>query len=404
MNEQQEYQDMYDAPAETQPAISVNGGLSASIRQARATNADARESAPADGAINTFDTAVEFFNPTGLDRSANRYILFVGDLIADKQARPDFFLGGEYFGHDFPALHVSNYVLHRCRITPLTVQPRPQSADEPLINPEVEKFAGKIRLPEGAQLAGRLQHVKTFPGDQLDALVYGARDGGSKGVVEVKAFQSLDYSQRETQRLLNDVQEKIFPGWSQIMRGAEKLPKTLRGIEMIVREAQQKYSSDSIIRDTCRDFLESARLFRAWGAIYLQKEGTRIRAGVNPQGGYVHSYSPIAELLLAQLEMKRENLLEDRSDDILKAMAATTEMAQALAAGKTGNEEETQAVLKTLAETQAAMAQMMQQNQLLFAQMLANGGRVVPSVPEEIGRAIDAAKTEENKTKNSVKK
>ena len=176
---------------------------------------------------NDFEDEIEFRLVDGIHRTADRYVFFPGQLMDQRllRTRTDFAIfGGEYFGTDYPALALSKYALFRCRITPVTLRPRPIPVDEKIKNHEVQVFEGQVLL-KGQQDPGRVQYVKTFPGDQLEAIVFGARDGNSKGYAEIEALRGIEYSKRDerggfpNKRLLNDVQCKIFPQWMEIQIG-----------------------------------------------------------------------------------------------------------------------------------------------------------------------------------------
>lgn len=263
---------------------------------------------------NEFDEMPTFEKLDGIGRDQDRYIWFGGNVLssAEKRSRVDLFLGGENFGPDFPALAISKYALMRGRITPITLAPRPHALDEPVVNPTVVHFEGDLK---NAGELSRVRHVKAFPGDQLETIVFGARDGSSKGIVELTAFQKLSYQKIETKKLIHNTQNSIFPDWKAWLTREKAMPETLRALENIIAEAADKYrDADRYIEKSCEEMLVGCSVFRDYGIGYLQKEGLRIRAGVNPNGGYVHRYSGVAEQLLIQLEMKRENLLDDKSD------------------------------------------------------------------------------------------
>jgi hypothetical protein len=249
--------------------------------------------------------------PRGTGRKDDRYIWFGGNVLTDAQktSAPEFRLGGESYGTDFPALNISRGVLFRGRITPLTEQPRPMSGEHECL-PEVELFGDQLVLPEDDTRRVPIVHARTYPGDQLETIVYGARDGSSMGVVELTALRGKQYSLPETRNLIQSLQLKIFPNWKNLMSGREAMPKTLREIENLIQAAMDKDQNDEIMQSIGVDMLRGCNQFRAWGISYLEREAIRVRAGVNPNGGYVHNYSPVANTLLIQLEQKRESLIQ----------------------------------------------------------------------------------------------
>lgn len=321
---------------------------------------------------NDFADDFVFRRPDGVLRNADRYIFFPGDLMTPelKRERPDFHLGGEFFGTDYPALSLSKYALMRCRITPIVLRPRPFPADEPIKNGELEQFGDTVISAPGG--IGRVKFVKAYPGDQLDSIIFGNRAGENWGYAELKALRGKEFALAENKALLNDVQQKIFPDWMRVMRGETRLPETLRGIEQMIGEAAAKHSGDELIPAVCADMLGACDVFRRRGTAYLETEAIRVRAGVNQQGGYVHRYSQVANLLLIQLEMKRESLLE---------LPDTTA------------QEKTADALTSLTEVMRQNAELMAQNQALLGKALSQSATAGVRSAEE----ATEPKTKKNK-------
>jgi len=350
--------------------------LDAHAREIEARNAKA-EAAAAD--INDFDDDLEFRTLDGVQRTADRYIFFPGQLMEPRilAARKDFaVLGGEYFGTEYPALALSKFALFRARITPVTLRPRPLPVDEKIKNREVEVFEG-VAFANGERSSARVQYVKSYPGDQLESIVFGAREGSGKGYTEITALQGKEYKLPETKAALNEIQRRIFPNWTEILSGKERLPATLRGLVEIISLAYDKYKSDETMESVCKEMLASCDAFRLWGVSYLQIEGTRIRAGVNQQGGYVHRYSQVGELLLEQLEMKRENLLAQNDSPVVVTAPVSSQSAEAMAAAA------------------ASMAETAKANTEFLEKLIANGVQI----SEQLSPKPDAkaAKPEEKK-------
>lgn len=312
-----------------------------------------------------FETVVTTETPSGIRADAHRYIFFAGDVMEDgfKRSRPEFHLGGEFYGQDYPALAISKFFLARCRITPLTIQPRPIGTDELRTNSEVHRFDGAVKIGAGETIdRARLSHVKAFPAHQVDAIVHGNRDGQYKGVIELSALREMDYNLPSVRKFVTgELQDKFFPGWIEILRGEKFLPETLKGIEQMIMEARDKYASDEIVRLTAKEMLGSCAQFRLYGVKYLTKEATRIRAGVNQSGGYVHTYSEVAEALLRQLDMKRESLVElaQPPAQVVAAPASDPALAEAMLANA------------------SAMNRLVEQNQTLLNLRLAEGAPAV---------------------------
>lgn len=279
-----------------------------------------------------FSQDYKFAPAPGMSRKASRYIFFPGNVMSDKMkgSAEHLRLGGEYYGTDYPALAPMNFVLNRCRITPLTVRPRPIAIEESRVNPHEFELMNDI-VHDGGTLPN-VKLVRTFPNDAINGLVYSEQNvNGKIELTKLAGHEFLNDNgtiNEDTYKLVAQTQKFFFPNWPEVMKGTAHLPKTLREIENMIRTAQSK-TKESFFIETGDEMLEACTRFRQWGTDMLERDATRIRAGLHP-AGYTHQYSDTAKTLLEQLEIQRESFTGQQGNQASSAdlSAAVTLLAQ----------------------------------------------------------------------------
>lgn len=296
---------------------------------------------------------LNFTNPNEVNREANRFIWFGGDIISPAQKRESALMrrGGEYLGQDYKTLRLTKGALWQCEITPMVkaydfinedLDPDGNLASDGFVHTESGKTVGALALKKAI----------VYPGDEIKGLI---RPGGNqKGIVELTALQGLEPKDRDT------FQEFYFENWQNIKLGIEELPAKISVKRALIAEGLTR-TSDEDIRLTGEQMLSSLDQYYDWGIGYLKVFSQLVKTPINQ--GHVHTYGAIAEMLFAQLEVKREDLLtkEQEVADILAKVNT----------GGTVNSDDMKAMLKTLTD-----------NQAMFQQFLMSQAGVTPPVVE----------------------
>ena len=239
-------------------------------------------------------------NNDEINREATRYLVFVGDLISapQKRERTDLVMGGEYFGTHFKTLVKSRGLLRRCQITPMEKAYDHISPAMMGDNPTNLTVSGVTGTPQNP-----LNSIPVMPGDEIRGIVAMDRNHqfGSKGIIEVESLRGIDA--RDFQR--SGLQQEIIPNWDNIMLGVEALPITLRELRTNLNARRDEVSIDA--KSIIDVYLDSCERWMLWGKDYLKFSSALVRTPMSD--GFAHVYSPLAEQLFIQLEIKREDLL-----------------------------------------------------------------------------------------------
>lgn len=241
-----------------------------------------------------------------INREDTRYLFFAGDLIEPqrKQEQTEYAHGGEML-QGFCSWRTRGF-LRRCRITPLEMGLDPQPRD--LIPEGANYVEVPIELPERQAALTGLSHaqqvmVRTYPGEEINSVLFN-QHRNERGAVEIKALLGKSWDKDA----MDAMQQFFFPSYP-------ALPATLREVKGLI-EAARKRVNDVTIHSIADDMLLSCERFRQWGMSMLEREHALIRSGVNKAGeGY--GYSPLAQVLLEQLEVERQ-------DEGLKPLADLT--------------------------------------------------------------------------------
>lgn len=161
-----------------------------------------------------------------------------------------------------------------------------------------------------------LHAIKVYPGDEIKGITAESHSDSSKGYAEITQLQGVDFNAFQESGLQN----LLFPFWQDAMNGRDgAMPSKLSGIEAVLRTVDTADANILEIRDT---MLISCDAYRNWGMNYLKIMTQLVKTPVHQ--GFTHTYSPIAEMLFDQLEVRREDLLSKESDiaDILSKVNA----------------------------------------------------------------------------------
>lgn len=254
-------------------------------------------------------------NPFEIDRRATRYVVFVGDMIppAQKRSNQGLRIGGEYLGQQFKTLIRTKGLLRRCQITPMEVG-FDFISDEMLgENGTGLQIVGTVThgpsaINNGFTGSRKLNAVEIFPGDEIKGLMRLNYDAshGQRGYVELTGLQGLQYADVKKA----GIQQFVIPEWEAIVAGSStaSFPETLREIVEGL-EKQRASTSDQSLKDIVDTYLLSAEQFRNWGVSYLKVAAQLVK--VPAHQGFIHTFSPFAEMLLKYLEIVP-------TDDILR--------------------------------------------------------------------------------------
>lgn len=246
------------------------------------------QSAPA--VVNEFQDDLVFGTPDLVNREATRYLFFPGDVLAPrrKQERRDLAHGGEEF---FSAcMWRSRYFLRRGRITPLEYGARydiiPRVPDG-IRGIAVVNNGTNPTILEDPTLVG----IPAYPGEELGTILGAGDDGLPMGVVELTSIRAETYADIQKE----GYQKLFFPDYP-------SLPPTLSGL---VGQIKRVDTVDPLIRDMRDEMLLACDMFFFYGTAKVDQDHQLMRQPTT--GGYAFGYSPLAETLLPQLEIPRQD-------------------------------------------------------------------------------------------------
>jgi len=159
-------------------------------------------------------------------------------------------------------------------------------------------FANK---PGGlAGVGAALAHVKFYPGDELGSVL---RANEGKGIVEIKSLMGQGWYEDEAE---------TKPGLAQLLNFdffPTRPPVALSGLREMI---DKKQGNSDVHRNVAREMFTSCDQFERYAQARLAAEHTLLRQRTSPNGQHVYQYSPVAYVLLAQLEMKpQDNILDN---------------------------------------------------------------------------------------------
>jgi hypothetical protein len=279
-----------------------------------------------------------------VNREANRYLFFPGDVLTpqQKRERPDLRIGGEYYGQQYKTLYRSKGLVRRCQITPMVKAyddlNDDQIGDSPL-TVEIRSLSSGVPL----------NRVRVYPGDEITGILQGERNNTSKGVVELTDLIGVELNVFGESKL----QEFIFPEWEQIKLGVAVLPAKLSELQKQI-DARLQATSDDTIRNIIRQMLSACEIYRTWGIRYLKISSDLVKLQFN--NGFSHTHSELAEMLFEQLEVTPVDLLRDARN------------APAVTVTDTVSDSDIRATMAQIAQVQQQMAELLGRSQAAQAQ------------------------------------
>jgi len=177
--------------------------------------------------------------------------------------------------------------------------------------------------------ANRFGYIPVYPGDGLAALVHYSRngDGGRRGLDEDTALLGKEWEEchnGDGTGILDVIEGAMF---------GDGMEPTLRGLTDQIRYADISDSRIDIgkMKD---DRVRMCDEFRLWATTKMSQEHSNLKLGT--KGDWVYSYSPLAEMLLTQLEMTRQDQplaeMSRLQSEMLRMVASKPEAVQSLSA------------------------------------------------------------------------
>lgn len=264
--------------------------------------------APALANVDLGDEVPQTINPHDVQIEAVRWLVFAGSMIPPSQIkqRPDLRGGGEYFGQGYKTLVRSRGLLRRCMMTPL--EPAYDFMSNDMIGDDVRLHV-VTTVNHGGGPQGQLNGVQVYPGDEIKGILDGQRDVNAKGILELEQLRGVSYQEFKSSKL----QDFIFPDWQKIVIGYEgaEIPFKMSELRSHL-ESRKAATQDESIRALIDVYLHSCDEFYDWGRGYLKTASQLVKMPAS--GGFVHTYSELAEQLFGMLEIRREDLLSKEQD------------------------------------------------------------------------------------------
>jgi len=192
---------------------------------------------------------------------------------------------------------------------------------------ELQATAWQGGLPNEKQVMG---YVPVYPGDGLRLLTrYANNDGGAKkGLDELKTLLGLEWEECHTPNedgILDVVELAQF---------GDGMAPTLRGLEEQIKFAD--------VRDVRIDYgklrdeeLKLCEDSRNWAKRKISVDHALLKLGHigEWQGGHSYAYSPIVEMLIDQLELKRQDQpIQEMADMVTQILAKASPQAATMSA------------------------------------------------------------------------
>lgn len=258
--------------------------------------------------------SVRYFDTKKVGRETKRWMGFAGDLIipARKQQIDWLRPGGEEtnsgclqkYGRGFIPRGLSSLLEMGADLMP----------EEHLRNVGGEVWSGMALNEE--IIKNRLSYVPIYPGDGLNNLLNRSQndEAGKKGLVEHKSLVGKEWDECHTpdgSGILDIIQQAAF--------GPDVvIPPTLRELKEHLLNFKADVPID--VDQYKTEWKQSCEEFELWASVKIGVEHTLLRQGsiptVNPtgagmlsHGGHTYSYSPLAELLMVQMGIQRQDQL-----------------------------------------------------------------------------------------------
>lgn len=270
-------------------------------------------------------------NTTKADLKLNRVIFTIADTISWKEKHTESStkgFGGVYRPELKTLKHNGNTgMIYRCKLT--VMQEKMDAQNKEMLPPgdvknwETGYVQSNSKFDPATGTWGDLEiksdymvFAPRFPGHEVLRAVERSLPNGTGGIVEITALKGA------TRAEVNAAQAYYFPNWNAIQKGVEALPTTVREIEahiaarLAVVSKEAPFDKVQQYAQIGREMLRSCTEYKIYGQDLVKYEENEInKAKVE---GHNYPYSPLAEILLEQLEMTRK-------DDIATSQASSTE-------------------------------------------------------------------------------
>lgn len=181
---------------------------------------------------------------------------------------------------------------------------------------ELQATAWQGGLPNEKQVMG---YVPVYPGDGMRLLKRYSVNDGRKGLDELETLQGKEWDECHTPNgdgILDVVELAQF---------GDGMSRTLRGLEEQIKFA--KVNDSRIDYPKLRDEeLKLCEASRHWATRKISIEHGLLKIGHTGewQGGWSYAYSPVTEMLIEQLELKRQDQpIQEMADMVSQIIAKT---------------------------------------------------------------------------------
>lgn len=246
---------------------------------------------------------VKFFDRSLVGKQNERWIGCLGDFIdPERKQQLDWArVGGiELNTNCLQRFGNTKGFLPRGYIAPLELGADPMPEEQLRNLGGGQQWAAMV---EGKVVQTGLQFLPNYPGDAMDSLSNNAfvdrTSGGLRiGVTEFKSLYGVkweDGHKPDGSGFVDRMYEAFFPD---LRRAA-----TLNGIQAQIR---QGYRNDPAFKEVGETWVQSGEEFRRWALRRVEMENTLLRTGVHASG-HAYQYSPLALMLIDQLELQRQD-------------------------------------------------------------------------------------------------
>lgn len=246
---------------------------------------------------------VKFFDRQIVGKQNERWLGSLGDFVdPDRKQQLDWIRAG---GIELPTVCLQRFgntkgFLPRGYLAPLELGADPLPAELLRNLGGGQQWAAMV---DGKVVTTNLQFLPTYPGDAFDALNNNAfvdrSTGGMRiGVGELTSLYGLtwdDAHKEDGSGFVDQAYNAFFP---QIQR-----EPTLEGIK---RQIQEGIKADSAFKALGENWLALGEEFSRWAHRRVEMENTMLKKGIN-DSGHAYSYSPLAILLIEQLDLQRQD-------------------------------------------------------------------------------------------------